>query len=131
MFARKDLERDVLSAYQRHRRNLKKASADSKSDDSKQPRMVQIDAAEDAEGGEGSGSVKVRAFENEALDAILLIHLQSPTSDVDSSYTYTNTDEPITKGRSGSSNGEVEETGEMMDHKHESAAEEAEMREHG
>lgn len=129
MFARKDLERDVLSAYQRHRRNLKKASADSKSDDSKQPRMVQIDTAADGGGGEGSGSVKVGAFENQALYDMLLIRLQSPSSDVDSSYTYTNTDEPITKGRSGSTNGEVEETGEVMDHRHESVAEEAEMRE--
>lgn len=104
-------------------------NADSKPEKSQQPRMVQIDTAEDAEGGEGSGSVKVRAFENEALYELLLIHLQSPTSDVDSSYTYTNTDESGTKERSGSTNGEVEETGEMMDRRHESAAEEAETRE--
>lgn len=67
MFARKDLEHDVLSAYQRHRRNLKKATADSNSEDSKQPRTVQIDTAEDAGVGEGSGSIKVGAFKNQAL----------------------------------------------------------------
>lgn len=67
MFARKDLEHDVLSAYQRHRRNLKKATTELNSEDSKQPRTVQIETAEDAGVDEGSGSVKVGALENQAL----------------------------------------------------------------
>lgn len=65
------------------------------------------------------------------LSDMLLTRLQSPTSDGDSSYTHknTNTDETNAKDRSGSTSEQVEETGEMMDNRHESAAEDAETRE--
>lgn len=61
MFARKDLEHDVLSAYQQHRRNLKKASSDaSKSDDPHQPRTLPGDTAAQAGDAEGGVPTKVR-----------------------------------------------------------------------
>lgn len=60
---------------------------------------------------------------------MLLTRLQSPTIDSDISYTYTNTDEPNKKDWSGSTNEQVEETEDMMDNRHESAAEDTETRE--
>lgn len=64
MFARKDLERDVLSAYQRHSRNLKKASAGST--EPQQPRTVSIEAVDTP----SSAQSKVRTSEPPLLSPI-------------------------------------------------------------
>lgn len=71
MFARKDIEHDVLSEYQRRRRNLKKASAESKPSRSQQPRTLHVDTGEHAAYAEGSVPTKVKRF---AILKLSIIH---------------------------------------------------------
>lgn len=60
MFARRDLDHDVLSAYQRHCRNLKKASVDPKPTDSRPPRTLKFGTEEHGTDSKRSVPVKVR-----------------------------------------------------------------------
>lgn len=95
MFARKDLEHDVLSAYQKYSRSLRKANAGSS--EAPRPRTISFlheNAQASVDSKVNTSSVPVRN------DLETNFVRQSPTSDIDSAYTYSPTETPTKEGRS-------------------------------
>lgn len=95
MFARKDLEHDVLSAYQRYSRNLKKMSSDSTGSSRYQRLRSNSPVAGDAHSSAEKVSTSARGM------LTLLNSYQSQASDVDNPHTYSKMDGPTKETKSG------------------------------